>query len=178
MEKNILFPREVTLWKIALKISDCIYSYLDIFFSTLSGTKVTEQVLLLVSTLIVLLCVLITLRPEFFPMDFSNSQACFAVFFEGLSSLEKLKTSLPAQIGSHVEQTVMAMKFFENQDKLYPLIYSTLELGHSWETVVAEMLEMHEAQGSLKKLEDTPAWSLWDKYSFTDVQKELLVPSS
>ena len=134
-----------------------------------------EQVLLLVSTFIVLLCILKTLRPELFPIDFSHQQAKFATFYEGFTTLMKLEASQPLQSGSLVDAALLAMAFCGNLDKEYPLIYSTLELGLSWEEVVASMLGIHEAQGSLKKLEDTPAWSLWEKYSFSDFHKELLV---
>ena len=132
-----------------------------------------EQVLLQVSTLIALFCILKTVRPELFPLDFSNAQAKFAAVFEGLTSLQKLETSQKPQL-SFVEPCLVAMTFCGNQDKKYPLIYSTLELGHSWEEVVATMLHMHESQGSLKTLEKTEAWSLWDKHSFSLIQKEML----
>ena len=131
-----------------------------------------EQVLIQVSTLIVLLCVLKTVRPELFPIDFSNAQAKFAAVFEGFDSLQKLETSQMPLL-SLVEPCLVAMTFCGNQDREFPLIYSTLELGHSWEEVVAMMLGMHEQQGSVKMLEKTEAWSLWEKYSFASA-KEML----
>ena len=106
-------------------------------------------------------------------MDFSNARAKFAAVFEGLTSVQKLETSQMPQL-SLVEPCLVAMTFCGNQDREYPLIYSTLELGHSWEEVVATMLGMHEPQGSLKTLEKTEAWSLWEKHSFSSIQKEML----
>ena len=123
----------------------------------------------LLSTLIVLFCILKTLRPDLFPVDFTHSQVKFAIFFEGLASLEKLESSLVAKPESLVQQCLKAMTFCMNLNNEYPLIYSTLELGHSWEEVVAAMLEMHKEEASMKKLEETPAWGMWDKYSFTDM---------
>ena len=120
------------------------------FLFIFAGPVVTKEVIHLLATMIVLLSIYELFFPERFPLNLDAFNLSWSVVKEIEKEFKnqyvdiKLRLAANNVSDSQVDQIIEALqkglRFCEDTDKRYPLIYSTLELGSSWISVSAKLL--------------------------------------
>ncbi|XP_005096629.2 nuclear envelope pore membrane protein POM 121 [Aplysia californica] len=109
------------------------------------GSQASENILLLVSTILTLLSIVELLLPELFPLDVQR----MGELSRNVRKIAELRASVDQQVeekgidADSLRRLSSALFFCEVTDRGHPLVYSTLELGHDWVTVCAHFLGVY-----------------------------------
>jgi hypothetical protein len=114
-------------------------------FLVLSGERTYNQILQLVATTIVLMSMAKLLIPDLFPMNLRISLVAISALTSKIQEQVEKWSLLEVDPRGHVQG---ALSYCSQINAGHPLVYSALELGHSWEEVVGRMLGLHDVNRS------------------------------
>ncbi|KAL4233481.1 Protein mono-ADP-ribosyltransferase parp4 [Mactra antiquata] len=108
------------------------------------GTKCYEEIIQLVSTTVVLLCMIKCIMPDSLPINFRHQNEVEAVIKKLLETLFSKKFTKDFSASQLVFNKVqLAIEFCSKVDGIYPLVCSQLELGQNWSEFAGKMLHLH-----------------------------------
>lgn len=95
------------------------------------------------ATMLVLGSIWKLLLPEFFPADETKLETIPVLLLNRMEQLKvsgQLQDTVKSALRDAIEQ---AMEFIVNIDEQFPMVYSTLELGSSWQAIGLKMLGLY-----------------------------------
>lgn len=116
-----------------------------------TGKTVEEEIVRLVTTVLVALSVWKLLCPENFPTDTSNFTAMVDKTYQRIEQL-LVGNQLTLSTKQKLMDVVLdrAIKYITAVDKKYPMVYSSLELGSSWFELCLKLLELYKESSHIK----------------------------